>query len=144
MPVRTFRGFEKLDDGCGFLWAVLGGDDPGQVTWAPGVFELAKRRGLVLLKGGRLIDTAAGETVPRGAELETPPTAEQVTAYGTPPMEKLDSCIAEFADFAGNPASPLAADGVEECPVITPQATGDGSRRDRSKGGGRTGSTCVA
>ena len=126
MPVSMFRGFEKLDDGRGFLWAVLGGDDPGRVTWAPRVFELAARHGLVLLKGGRLVDTAAGETVPPGAEIETPPTAEQVAAYGTPPMEKLAACIAGFADLAGNPASPLAADGVEECPVITPQATGDG------------------
>lgn len=126
MPVSMFRGFKKLDDGCGFLWAVLGGDDPGQVTWAPGVFELAARHGLALLKEGRLIDTAAGETVPRGAEIETPPTAEQLAACRTPPTEKLAACIAEFADFAGHPASPLAADGVEECPVITPQATGDG------------------
>jgi mannose-6-phosphate isomerase-like protein (cupin superfamily) len=80
LPVHTFRGFTALaaaDDGSpGFLWAVLGQDDPGRVTWAPQVFEMARKYGLVLLESGRLIDTTAGETVP-GDEKPMPPTSAQ-------------------------------------------------------------------
>jgi quercetin dioxygenase-like cupin family protein len=68
IPTRVFRGFTATDhaeDGsAGFLWAVLGQDDPGRVTWAPKVFDMAKDYGLVLLENGSLVDTAAGEAVP--------------------------------------------------------------------------------
>ncbi|MCU0729205.1 MAG: cupin domain-containing protein, partial [Sphingopyxis sp.] len=46
IPTGLFRGFtatKPAEDGTpGFLWAVLGGDDPGRVLWAPKVFEMAK------------------------------------------------------------------------------------------------------
>ena len=74
VPIHMFRGFRKLDDGVGFLWVALGQDNPGKVTWAPKVFDLARQYGLVLLKGGKLVDMVAGETVPEGAELEDVPT----------------------------------------------------------------------
>jgi mannose-6-phosphate isomerase-like protein (cupin superfamily) len=68
IPTRMFRGFTATqpdDDGTpGFLWAILGQDDPGRVTWAPKVFEMAKDYGLVLLENGSLVDTAAGEIIP--------------------------------------------------------------------------------
>ena len=41
----TFRGITNIGDDSGFLWAVLGGDDPGQVLWAPQVFDLAADHG---------------------------------------------------------------------------------------------------
>lgn len=63
-PTKAFRGFRNIGDDTGFLWSVLGGDDPGRVTWAPRVFEMAKDYGLVLLENGALVDTAAGQSVP--------------------------------------------------------------------------------
>ena len=126
IPIHMFRGFEKLDEGLGFLWAVLGGDDPGKVTWAPQVFELAETYGLKLLKGGRLIDTTVGETLPEDAELERPPSAVEIAALRTPDPEKLADCVLAGTEMKGEPKSPLAGEGVEECPVITCAATGDG------------------
>ncbi len=126
IPIHMFRGFKKLDEGTGFLFAVLGGDNPGKVVWAPQVFDLAKKYGLVLLKGGKLIDTTVGEKVPPGAELETPPGADTLKQLATPSADRLGHCVVFAKDLKGNPASPLAADGVEECPVITPKATKDG------------------
>jgi len=76
LPTRTFRGFTNIGQTEGFLFAVLGQDDPGRVTWAPKVFELAKDYGLVLLDNGRLIDRAAGEDVPAGA-VAMPPTSPE-------------------------------------------------------------------
>ena len=126
IPTRMFRGFENIGSETGFLFAVLGGDDPGRVTWAPKVFELARHYGLVLLEGGRLVDTMAGETVPPGAMLQQPPDAAAMAALATPAAEKLAGCVVAARDFLANPASPLARDGVEEIPLITPAATGDG------------------
>ena len=83
IPTRMFRGFTALslaEDGTpGFLWAVLGQDNPGRVTWAPKVFEMAKDFGLVLLENGSLVDTAAGEIVPDGAK-PMPPTSRDEAA----------------------------------------------------------------
>ena len=77
-PTRAFRGFANIGGGVGFLWSVLGGDDPGRVTWAPQVFELARDYGLVLLENGALIDTAAGEAIPAGAAPMPPTSAADV------------------------------------------------------------------
>lgn len=128
LPVHMFRGFENLGtpQDVSFLFAVLGGDDPGKVTWSPRVFDLARRFGMVLLEGGRLIDTAAGQAVPDGARLQQPPDAATLERLKSPSDARMAQGVVRFADLAGNPASPLAGPGVEECPVITPRATGDG------------------
>ena len=126
VPIHMFRGFKKLDEGVGFLWVALGQDNPGKVTWAPRVFDLARQYGLVLLKGGKLVDTTVGETVPEGAELEQAPNEELIRRLATPSLEKLSQGIVRLTDMKGNPASPLAGLGIEECPVITPTHTKDG------------------
>lgn len=65
-PTHAFRGFENVGEETGFLWSVLGGDDPGRVLWAPKVFDMAKEYGLVLLENGALVDTTAGQLPPPG------------------------------------------------------------------------------
>lgn len=126
VPIHMFRGFEKVDQGIGFLFTVLGQDDPGKVTWAPAVFQAAQGHGLKLAKGGRLIDTAAGEASADDVELDTGLTQEQADALATPPMEKLAQCVVRAGEAVANPNSPLAAPGVEEAGLIVPQATDDG------------------
>jgi mannose-6-phosphate isomerase-like protein (cupin superfamily) len=126
IPIHMFRGFENIGSETGFLFAVLGGDDPGKVTWSPRVFELAKHYGLVLLEGGRLIDTTVGESVPEGARLQSPPDAAQIAALATPPADRLAGCVVKAHELVPNTASPLAREGVEELPIITPAATRDG------------------
>ena len=68
IPTQTFRGFTNVGDEPGYLFAVLGQDNPGKVLWAPDVFEMASDYGLVLLETGQLIDTVAGQSVPDGAK----------------------------------------------------------------------------
>jgi mannose-6-phosphate isomerase-like protein (cupin superfamily) len=84
IPTRMFRGFTALSlaaDGTpAFLWSVLGEDNPGRVTWAPKVFEMAKDYGLVLLENGSLVDMAAGETVPGDAKLMPPTSRDEAAA----------------------------------------------------------------
>ena len=96
IPTNMFRGFTATaaaEDGTpGFLWAVLGEDNPGRVTWAPDVFDLAKKFGLVLLENGSLVDTAGGEVVPEDVA-PMPPTSPQQAAALTLPTAQ------EAADF---------------------------------------------
>ncbi len=126
IPTRMFRGFEKLDKGKGFLWFVLGDDDPGHVTWAPAVFEAAADHGLRLTKSGRLIDTTSGDFELKDVELETGLNVERLAGLRTPPMDKLLDCVIRADAIAGEPASPLARAGIEEAPLIVPTATRDG------------------
>ena len=126
VPIHMFRGFEKLDEGTGFLFTVLGEDDPGKVTWAPAVFEAAAEHGLKLAKGGRLIDTSEGDYQLKDVELQDATDESAITDLKTPPAEKLAQCVVLAGSTTGNPASPLAAEGVEEAGIIVPQATSDG------------------
>jgi mannose-6-phosphate isomerase-like protein (cupin superfamily) len=126
IPIHMFRGFENIGDETGFLFAVLGRDNPGKVTWSPKVFDLAQQYGLVLLDGGRLVDTTLGESVPAGASLQRAPTASEITDLATPPLVRLAGCVLKPGQFVRNPESPLASPGVEELAIITPTATGDG------------------
>lgn len=118
IPVHVFRGFENVGTDTGFLFAVLGGDDPGRVTWAPDVIEKARSHGLVLLESGRLIDTLKGEAIPPGAEPVRPLTPEEMARFRRVTQEEFDRCIVRGPDLRTVADSPLAARGVAECPVI--------------------------
>ena len=126
VPTHMFRGFEKRDEGTGFLAVVLGHDDPGKVVWAPSVFKMAEDFGLKLLKGGKLVDTTLGEKVPEGAELELPPDEAKLKELATPPMSELQKYAIKAADIKANPNSPLAGEGVEEAAVIGDVDAADG------------------
>ena len=129
IPPMMFRGFENVGEDTGFLFAVLGGDDPGKVTWAPRVFELARDYGLVLLEGGRLVDTAAGEAVPEGAERQRAPDAEELLRLATADPDRLAGCVAraDALPVRGGTGGggPWASVGVEVAPVIV-DADADG------------------
>jgi quercetin dioxygenase-like cupin family protein/mannose-6-phosphate isomerase-like protein (cupin superfamily) len=77
LPTAMFRGFSNVGDDVGYLFAVLGGDDPGRVLWAPQVFDMAADYGLILLESGQLVDTAAGQSVPANAKPMPRTSAEQ-------------------------------------------------------------------
>ena len=108
LPVHMFRGFENIGADEGFLFAVLGGDDPGRVTWAPYVFDAARSFGLILLESGRLIDTTQGQTVPDSARPMTPTTAADVQRMRRFTSEDLLACVESAAAMAPAPGSVLA------------------------------------
>jgi mannose-6-phosphate isomerase-like protein (cupin superfamily) len=90
LPVNMFRGFENIGTSDGFLWAVLGGDDPGRVLWARYVFDMAKNYGLILLDDGRLIDTAKGQSLGPDDKPMPVTSIEQISA-----LESYDSATLE-------------------------------------------------
>jgi quercetin dioxygenase-like cupin family protein len=61
MPTNMFRAFENAGDEEGLIFVVLGGDDPGIITWVPSVLEKAKKTGMALLNDNSLIDLSLNE-----------------------------------------------------------------------------------
>jgi mannose-6-phosphate isomerase-like protein (cupin superfamily) len=76
IPIHIFRGFENVGSEIGFLYAVLGGDDPGRVVWAPDVLEKARDHGLLLMESGRLVDTHR-EPIPDAGEAVVQPETRE-------------------------------------------------------------------
>ncbi len=101
LPVGMFRGFTNIGDEVGYLFAVLGGDDPGSVLWAPYVFDMAQDYGLVLLDTGELIDTAAGQNMPDGAAPMPRTTAEQVSSLRLPNAQEAEGFVWRNASTDG-------------------------------------------
>jgi len=92
IPTHVFRGFENIGEDIGYLWAVLGGDDPGRVLWAPYVFDMAKDYGLVLLENGNLVDVQKGEVIPKGQSPMSVTSEAQVKALNRFTNEDLRQC----------------------------------------------------
>ena len=116
IPTRVFRGFENIGEDSGFMFAVLGGDDPGHVTWAPYVFDAAQRYGLVLLENGRLVDSAK-EAVPADARRMPATTVADLSRFTTVDADSLVACTLKFDALA--PAGGLSAvPGFRECPIV--------------------------
>lgn len=116
IPVRVFRGFKNIGTETGFLFAVLGGDDPGQVTWAPYVFDNAKEYGLVLLEDGSLVDSTKGEKIPDGKCAMKPTTKDDLAGFERPRAEEIGNCVFTYNNLLPPPVPGLV--GLREFPII--------------------------
>jgi hypothetical protein len=112
-----FRGFENIGSETGFLFSVLGGDDPGRVTWAPYVFDAAQEHGLVLLESGRLIDTMR-EQVPAAAVRMRPTTMADVARFDRYDSAAAETLVKRAADLRPAGSGLSRNEGVEECPIV--------------------------
>ena len=89
LPTHMFRGFENVtpisttnENGYGFMFSVLGGDDSGGgVVWAPEVLEQARSNGLILIESGQLINTRNSETIPDGLLPVIPVAGDELSFY---------------------------------------------------------------
>ena len=112
IPTDTFRGFTNVGPGSGFLWAILGQDDPGRVTWAPKVFEMAQDYGLVLLETGRLVDTSRGDTLAAEDRAMPPTSAEAVAAMHRVTKEEAETFVWRARDHGGSAIDRLIGAGA--------------------------------
>ena len=124
IPVRVFRGFENIGDDTGFLFAVLGGDDPGHVTWSPYVFDNAKEYGLILLEDGSLVDTTKGETVPAGKQPMPQTTAEDVARLDRLTADDMANCVVTRDKL--DPATCSGLPEIREFPIIGAASSSEG------------------
>jgi quercetin dioxygenase-like cupin family protein len=121
LPTDIFRGFENIGQASGFLYAVLGGDDPGRVLWAPQVFDLAEDYGLVLMEDGSLVDTLANSTPPEGLARMPRTTPEQVARHQVVDINGLQKIIIRNRNFQWLKGTALSVfDGVEEAALLGP------------------------
>jgi mannose-6-phosphate isomerase-like protein (cupin superfamily) len=116
-PIHTFRGFENIGEEVGFLWSVLGGDDPGRVLWAPQVFAMAERYGLVLLENGALVDTTLGQTPPPGIAPMPVTSPEAIASLRRMRPGDEDQVIARAADAPAPGESLVIGEGGELPPA---------------------------
>ncbi len=116
IPIHVFRGFENVGDDVGYMFAILGGNDPGHVTWAPSVFENAREYGLVLLEDGSLVDTTKGEKIPEGKVPMAATTAADVAELRRLRADDMSDCVVTRAELNAIEASHLA--GGFEYPII--------------------------
>ena len=124
IPIHVFRGFENVGEDTGFLFAVLGGDDPGHVTWAPYVFDNAKEYGLILLEDGSLVDTTKGEKIPDGKRPMPPTTEEDVAQLNRLTAEDMADCVVTHDKL--DPAPCLGLPEIREFPIIGAASPGEG------------------
>ncbi len=121
LPTDIFRGFENIGQSSGFLYAVLGEDDPGRVLWAPQVFNLAADHGLVLMEDGSLFDKRVNETLPAGLSPMPKTTPEQVAAHRVVDINVLKEISIRSRNFNWLNTTALSLyDGIEEAALLGP------------------------
>ena len=116
IPIHVFRGFKNVGEDTGFLFAVLGGDDPGHVTWAPYVFDNAEEHGLILLEDGSLVDTTRGETVPEGKKPMQPTTEQDVARLRRLTADDMADCVVLRSEL--QPENGASLPDLREYPII--------------------------
>ena len=92
MPTNMFRGFKNVGEKEGLIFVVLGGDDPGIVTWVPSILINAKKTGMALLNDNSLIDLTK-EKMPEGKKLLEPINDEQIKKFNNYSIDELNSYI---------------------------------------------------
>lgn len=119
IPLDIFRGFENVGEGLGYLYAVLGSDDPGRVLWVPKVFDMAKEFGLILLENGSLVDTTLNETIPQGIKPMSVTSDDQIAQHRVITSEELAQTVVKTSDFNWSKNSYLSQfEGVFEAPLV--------------------------
>jgi len=139
IPMDVFRGFECVEgisEGgehkVGYLHAVLGGDDPGRVLWAPKVFDMAKDFGLILLEDGSLIDTTLGEEVPAGKQPMPVTSQAQIDQHRIVDSLALNDIVIRTKDFDWRKDTALAMyDGVEEVSLVGGENPAEGIKKSK-------------
>ena len=97
MPTNMFRGFENAGDEEGLIFVVLGGDDPGIITWVPSVLEKAKQTGMALLNDNSLIDLSKNE-IPKDKSLLDPISSEEINKFDNYKLNELEKFICRFSN----------------------------------------------
>ena len=92
MPTNMFRGFENAGNEEGLIFVVLGGDDPGIITWVPSVLEKAKKTGMALLNDNSLIDLSLNE-IPKGKSILEPISKEEIKKFNNYKLSQLEKFI---------------------------------------------------
>ena len=92
MPTNMFRAFENYGDEESLMFVVLGGDDPGIITWVPEILNRAKETGMALLDDNSLIDLKKNE-IPNGRKIIEPISLSELDKFDNYLPEELEKNI---------------------------------------------------
>jgi len=92
MPINMFRAFENYGDEESLMFVVLGGDDPGIITWVPEILNRAKETGMALLDDNSLIDLKKNE-IPNGRKIIEPISLSELDKFDNYLPEELEKNI---------------------------------------------------
>ena len=95
MPTNMFRAFENVGKEEGLIFVVLGGDDPGIITWVPNVLKKAKETGMALLEDNSLIDLTTNK-IPEGKKLLEPISNDELKKFNNYTLNELKKFISKF------------------------------------------------
>ncbi len=98
MPTNMFRGFENAGNQEGTMFVVLGGDDPGIITWLPSVLEKAKKTGMALLNDNTLIDLSKNN-IPKNKTLLNPISSEEIKKFDNYNLNEIEKFIYKFPNI---------------------------------------------
>ena len=95
MPTNMFRAFENVGKEEGLIFVVLGGDDPGIITWVPDVLREANETGMALLDDNSLIDLSINK-IPEGKKLLEPISNDELKKFDNYKLNELQRFISKF------------------------------------------------
>ena len=95
MPTNMFRAFENVGKDEGLIFVVLGGDDPGIITWVPDVLKKAKETGMALLNDNSLIDLSTNK-IPEGKKLLEPISYDEIKKFDDYKLNELKRFVSKF------------------------------------------------
>ena len=95
MPTNMFRAFENIGKEEGLMFVVLGGNDPGIITWVPDVLKKAKETGMALLDDNSLIDLTTNK-IPEGKKLLEPISNDELKKFDNYKSNELKKFIYKF------------------------------------------------
>ena len=93
VPTWVFRSFENVGADEGFMYTLLGGDDPGGILWAPHVLKNARETGFVL---DEMEKVARLQDLPAGSKTLLPLSFEDASQVETFSDEEIQARIVRF------------------------------------------------
>ena len=95
MPTNMFRAFKNVGKEDGLIFVVLGGDDPGIITWVPDVLMKAKKSGMALLDDNSLIDLSENK-IPEGKKILEPISNDEIKKFDNYKLNDLKKFVSKF------------------------------------------------
>ena len=95
MPTNMFRAFKNVGKEDGLIFVVLGGDDPGIITWVPDVLMKAKKSGMALLDDNSLIDLSENK-MPEGKKILEPISNDEIKKFDNYKLNDLKKFVSKF------------------------------------------------
>jgi len=95
MPTNMFRAFENVGKVEGLIFVVLGGDDPGIITWVPDVLKKAKETGMALLDDNSLIDLSENK-IPEGKKILEPISNDEIKKFDNYKLNDFKKFVSKF------------------------------------------------